>query len=436
MTRTTKLAILTVSLGSTLLVGPATATTAVDLAGGVLSYTAINHAPPNDNAVTISLAGAVYDFDDPLETDVALGPGATAAGCTLFDSNTFTCPAAAITSFDIRTNDGPDTIVLTGVPAPATIDGGLSNDTIIGGNGDDTIVWTPGGGSDVVDGGPGSDTLRFIGSNANETIVIVPEGEGFELFRDIGAIDLHAANVELIDLGTIGGADTVQTTPLRTTAQQLKGGTDTALDTLTIDANARCLEREGDTFTVDGFGSILVANFPTLLVVDQFCRPDPCANAVATDGCTVNGVHDQPCQGTDGDDVIFGTPGPDVILGGGGNDKIRGGAGDDLLCGGAGDDALSGGRDDDTLVGGPGNDSLKGDSGDDTLLGGDDDDRLIGGSGADDLDGGRGNDRLVAGSGADVLRGGDGVDSIKGGGGIDACTDTDQSGPFSGCELP
>ena len=96
----------------------------------------------------------------------------------------------------------------------------------------------------------------------------------------------------------------------------------------------------------------------------------------------------QPCQGTDGNDVIVGTQASDVIHGGGGRDRLLGGSGDDLLCGEDGDDALQGGRGNDTLVGGPGFDKLDGGAGDDVLLGGDDDDRLIGGGGNDDLDGG------------------------------------------------
>jgi Ca2+-binding RTX toxin-like protein len=433
-----RIAALMVVCSLTGLVGarPAAATAIVDVNLGVISYLAIDSIPLTPNRLTISLVGGTYTIDDPAENSVTLGTEANAQGCLPFDSNTVTCPAAGITGFDLRTKAGQDTVVLTGIPVPATIDGGIDADTLVGGASDDTFVWTPGNGSDVVDGGPGSDTLRFIGSNIAEIIAVTARGAGFHLTRNVAAIAIDADDVELLDLSTQGGADDVSTTVLRGTAQQLKSGTDAEADTLHVDARDVCLTREGATFEAPGFAPVLIANFANVLVGGVYCRLDPCEGAVATSGCTVNGVKGQPCVGTNADDVILGTLAADVILGGGGNDRIRGGAGDDVLCGEAGDDSLTGGRDDDTVVGGIGADRLKGDSGNDTVLGGDDDDRLIGGSGIDDLDGGVGNDGVIAGSGDDVVRGGDGADQIKGGGGSDACTDTDQAGPFSGCELP
>ncbi len=429
--------VLALSLGALVFARTAAAISTVELTNGILAYNAFNTTSPFVNTLTVSFSGGVYTIDDPAEATIMLGTSATALGCAIFDSNTVTCPAASITSFDVRTNAGQDRIDLTNVPVPAAIDGGFEPDTIVGGDGDDTIVWSPGGSSDVIDGGAGTDTLRFFGSNIGEVITISAAGSGFRVTRNIAAIDLRADGIELLDLVTLGGLDDVSTTPLRNTTQQLKGGTDADLDTLRIDADARCLTREGDLFETPGFGPILIAHFGNIVVSDLFCRPNPCEGAVATMGCTVNGVPNQSCQGSDGNDVITGTIASDVILGGGGNDKIRGGAGDDLLCGEGGYDALSGGRDNDTVVGDVGADSLKGDSGNDIVIGGDDDDRLIGGSGGDDVDGGFGNDKLVAGSGDDTLRGGDGVDQLKGGGGAgDGCTDTDQIGPFSGCELP
>ena len=59
------------------------------------------------------------------------------------------------------------------------------------------------------------------------------------------------------------------------------------------------------------------------------CRVDPCDTSVPTLGCAVNGVRNQPCEGTAGDDLIIGT-GDDVIVGLGGNDRIRGRRGNDL----------------------------------------------------------------------------------------------------------
>jgi hypothetical protein len=98
--------------------------------------------------------------------------------------------------------------------------------------------------------------------------------------------------------------------------------------------------------------------------------PDPCQNHAPTSGCTVNGVSNQPCVGTTGNDLIYGTGGNDFILGLLGDDIIVGGSGNDVLCGGPGGDFLNGGGGDDQLFGGAGNDTLSGDHGADSVVGG------------------------------------------------------------------
>ena len=189
---------------------------------------------------------------------------------------------------------------------------------------------------------------------------------------------------------------------------------------------------------------------------DVFAAPlssssDPCAGAVATLGCRVDGVLNQPCEADDSGQTIIGTSGNDIILGGAGNDTLRGQAGDDLLCGGAGDDALLGGGGNDILQGTSGVDRLLGQAGDDELFGGSEDDTLLGGGGADLLNGEAGNDLLKGQSGDDLLRGGDDDDKLFGGGGNDELdgntgTDTLNGGPGTqdacgngvptGCEEP
>ena len=404
----------------------------VDLVGGTLSYDATRNVV---NDLTVAPTGSAYAIHDDGETVLSPSPRAFTAGCRAVDANTVSCPYAAVNAFDIRTTEGADTIDLTGVADPAVVNAGRDDDTIVGGNGDDTFVWNPGDGSDVVDGGTGNDTLQFNGSNIGEAFTISAAGTGFDLFRNIGSVSMHVDDVERLDLTTAAGTDDISTTPLPRTEQHITtAGDTTAADTLRIDGNGLCLTQESDRFDVTGRPAIFFTGFADVLAGDVFCRPDPCLTTPATDGCTVNGVPNQPCQGTDGDDVIVGTPAADVIHGAGGRDRILGGAGDDLLCGEGGDDVLKGSRGNDTLVGGPGNDKLDGGVGDDVLLGGDDDDRLIGGAGNDDLDGGLGNDTLQAGRGTDTLRGGDGLDALDGGGATDLCIDTDQPGPFKHCE--
>jgi Ca2+-binding RTX toxin-like protein len=284
----------------------------------------------------------------------------------------------------------------------------------MGGDGDDTFVWSPGDDNDLVDGGPGDDTIRFNGANVSEIFAITADGTGFDLSRNIANILMEVENAEVLVLTTFGGDDDVSTTSLPNTTQFLTAAPGSLPDTLRIDAAGHCLTRQGDTFEVAGRPPIHFVDFPAVFVSNAFC---PC-DAAATLGCRVNGVRNQPCQGTAGDDVIVGTGAADVIKGGGGHDQIRAGSGDDLVCGEEGDDRIVGASGGDTLVGGPGADDLSG------------------GGGDDEIDGGPGDDRLRGGGDLDTLHGGTGVDEINGGGGNDLCTDSDQAGPFVRCELP
>ena len=406
----------------------------VDVVAGVLRYTGTQKTPAAANLLTVTRAGAdyvVHDDGEPIDRT----PNAAALGCVATAADTVRCPQVLVASFEVLTRNGDDTIDLSDVAAPAAVFGGDGDDTIIGGSGDDTVVWTPGDDDDVIDGGPGADTLDFVGAPVAERFTVTQVGEGFRLARDVANVTMEADDVETLRLRVFGGSDVVTTTPLARTAQFLTGGTDVD-DALVVDARGLCAEQQEGVIATPGRPLIQFAHFPTVALNDVFCIADPCEGASATFGCTVNGVRNQLCLGTDGDDVIVGSKNGDVILGGGGNDRIRAGLGDDLVCGEAGDDLLIGARGRDTLVGGPGNDRLRGDADDDTLVGGDDADDLRGGSGADNLYAGLGDDRLRAGAGEDTLRGDDGDDLVDGGSAEDTCFDSDQDGPFARCELP
>ncbi len=411
---------------------PAAATAQLDLVGGVLSYFAFSGTA---NRVSIGLVNGAYTVDDPAETSILLGAGATGAGCVAFDNNTVTCPAAAITSLQVSPNDQADFVDLSRSAVPATVDGGFTEDQIIGTPQADTFVWNPGGSSDTIDGGGGADTLFFNGSNASETITVVPVGDGFDLFRDIALIHMVVERVEDLQLSLLGGTDLVRTAPLVVTSQSIVDGDDgITTDRLEINAGGLCAARAGDVFTIDARQPIGLVRFTDVLVQNSICIDDPCAAAAPTGGCTVNGVKGQPCQGGDGDDVIVGTKGSDVIKAGRGNDRVRALDGDDVVCGEDGYDVVSGGSGNDRLFGGVGDDVLKGDAGNDLLAGQRDDDSLAGGGGDDEVDGGSGNDRVRGLGGNDVLRGGAGVDRIDGGPGLDTCTDVEVLPPFPRCE--
>jgi YVTN family beta-propeller protein len=117
----------------------------------------------------------------------------------------------------------------------------------------------------------------------------------------------------------------------------------------------------------------------------DFIGPEPplCQGMAPTTGCTVNGVANQSCLGTDGGDWIIGTQRADVIVGLGSNDTLQGGNGNDLVCGGAGNDLLHGDNGGDLLSGGAGDDDLWGMKGDDVLDGGSSSDHCTGGAGDD-----------------------------------------------------
>jgi hypothetical protein len=106
-----------------------------------------------------------------------------------------------------------------------------------------------------------------------------------------------------------------------------------------------------------------------------------CKRFPPSSGCTVNGVPNQVCLGTSGNDTITGTAGANVIVGASGNDIVNGGGGADRICGGLGADRLSGGD---------GNDMIFGEEGNDMLLGNLGNDQLDGGSGTDTCQGNEG----------------------------------------------
>ncbi len=138
-----------------------------------------------------------------------------------------------------------------------------------------------------------------------------------------------------------------------------------------------------------------------------------CNGLAATTGCTVAGVPNQLCVGSD----VVGTAGADVIVGTSGDDVLLGKQGRDTICGLAGNDELQGNREVDYLDGG---------EGDDFIVGGKnamDQEYLFGGPGNDILDGRTpffGDNT----SGANVLDGGDG---------LDICYNADTS---SNCQTP
>jgi Ca2+-binding RTX toxin-like protein len=184
----------------------------------------------------------------------------------------------------IAGGEGNDTIL--GLAGVDLIDGGAGDDTITGGagnepnqtggDGNDTFIWNPGDGSDGLIGGPGTDTMVFNGSAGNEVFATTAQGAGFRFTRDVGNIVMDATGVEAITLNALAGDDHVTTVPLAGTSQNLIGGTQTAADVLTIDAQGGCVTSSGSgTVTIAGGLPITFSEFETVSVVN------PCAAAAA-----------------------------------------------------------------------------------------------------------------------------------------------------------
>jgi len=296
-------------------------------------------------------------------------------------------------SLVINTLGGNDGITATTLPAGVvklTIDSGAGDDTVLGSQGadvflggdgddfvfgdngndvaflgadDDVFQWDPGDGNDTVEGQGGSDTLLFFGSNASETINVLPNGGRALFLRDVANVTMDLDDVETIDYRALGGADNIIVadltgTDVSTVNLDLRGSGgsgDGAADTVTVNAT-----NGADVFGASGdAGGVTVFGLGT--AVNLFFAE------VANDRLTLNGLG--------GDDVINATSleadGIQLTMNGGlGNDILIGSEGGDLINGGDGDDTALMGAGDDTFVWNPGddNDTLEGQTGFDTML--------------------------------------------------------------------
>lgn len=89
---------------------------------------------------------------------------------------TLLCDAPLISGFEVRTEEGDDTVEVSGsVFVPTTIEGGSGDDRLFGGSGSDWLVGGDGGdqllgeaGRDKIDAGPGDDVVH--GGNLGDSI--------------------------------------------------------------------------------------------------------------------------------------------------------------------------------------------------------------------------------------------------------------------------
>lgn len=419
----------------------------------------------------------------------------------------------------IRGEGGSDTLL--GWGGDDSIDGGSGADSINGGSGNDLLIFGTGdtvlggSGDDMfalsgnvpasLDGGIGNDTLRFEGSFDLTGATLT----GFEQLNAYANTSLSTD--QLAQFGTVAGYSAAYTTA---TLFLTHGGAANVTVASTLSnyiAITGSSEADALTFTSGYLGAVNVAM------------------GGGNDSILASSGNDS-LRGDDGDDTLSGANGNDSVDGGTGVDSLYGGNGDDLLIlrfwdsayGGANNDILSindnapvsldgganfdilrlegnyditgatitgieqlnlnsnatmtatqlglfgtvsgyssayttagvtlseggtatinlaatlsayfgltGSTDADLLTFGPaytgtiygyvggGDDSLLAASGNDSLRGEDGNDSLYGYNGNDAIDGGNGNDLLSGQNGNDTIDGGNGIDSILGGAGDD-----------------
>jgi Ca2+-binding RTX toxin-like protein len=304
----------------------------------------------------------------------------------------------------LNANGGNDSFSATGNLAALiriTVDGGTGNDTILGSNGidlllggdgddfvdgqqgadvaflgagDDTFQWDPGDGSDTIEGQDGVDNMVFNGSGGAEIFEASANGGRLRFTRNLGNIVMDSADVEVIDLSTLGSTDTTIINDLSgTDVVEINinqagtiGGTagDGQADVVIVNGT-----NDGDIIDVFGAGtSATVLGLASQVNVTnaEGANDTLVINALGgDDGVTATtlpaGVIKLTVDGGAGEDTLLGSQGADVFLGGSGDDFIFGDNGNDLALMGADNDVFQ-------WDPGDGNDTLEGQDGTDHML--------------------------------------------------------------------
>ncbi|MDQ4069807.1 MAG: hypothetical protein M3203_10120 [Actinomycetota bacterium] len=397
---------------------------------------------PGDDSITLRLQAG-----DPTKLEVDVGADGTPD---------FTFDRAIFTAVTVEGGRGDDTLIASATSGsftstvPTSLDGEDGNDEVIGeagperllggkgndvvdgnqgadavalGDGDDVFRWEPGDSSDRIDGGAGADRLEFSGNGASENFrVFTAAGGEARLTRDVANVITDLDAVEVVDIRTAGGADTVtvgdlaatDVTEVRTDLAAVGGGDDGQVDSVVV-THGLTIGQDAQAATVDGLGaSIRILNgSPTDRIQVTGTTASDVVKVAGTAGADTVGAL---ANGTDVA-VVGATPGLylnltgidvlDVDLAGGNDSFSATGNLADLIHldvdGGDGDDTLLGGNGGDTLRGGAGDDLVDGNQGRDTVTLGDGSDvfRWDPGDASDVVDGGTGADRLqFNGSGA------------------------------------
>ena len=359
--------------------------------------------------------------------------------------------ASAIPS-TISGGDGADTI--WGGTGADNLRGWGDNDSLRGGDGDDVLIGDTG--NDTLHGGDGTDSLTGgFGADVGRQGELGDGGRPRGVSIGSGVLTFVGTDADDSILIIRAGADLIVSSPQ--SAEAIPRGDVTRIEM--FGHGGRDILRIGNSHNVQQRVDV-----PALL--DGGAGHDVLDAGDANDTLLGGDGHDD-LNGGRGDDSLNGGAGEDTLYGEGEDDRLLGGEGDDTMFGGAHDDTLDGGAGADRMSGIAGVDTLDyssranairlipstlpsdpgmgretgdgdetrdfdrilGGAGDDliaigevawTIFGGDGSDTLVGSDSADQLFGEGGNDQLVGSAGDDYLEGGAGHDELYGQGGRDS----------------
>jgi hypothetical protein len=160
---------------------------------------------------------------------------------------TITAAEGALDTLTVNALGGNDTVDASGLAAgniKLTVNGGAGNDALTGSQGADTFVWNPGDGSDTIDGQGGIDKLAFNGSNDAERFDLSASGTHARLTRDVGGVTMDLTGLEVINVISQGGADTITVNDLT--------GTGVGVVNLPLGATANTGDGQPDTVIING----------------------------------------------------------------------------------------------------------------------------------------------------------------------------------------